>query len=75
MKEKVRYVEPVITSDLARKIECKTSRRSRGRSLKYLKERFPQTEALQIDLTGNDDVLNKDNIRFLPAIKFLAQLV
>ncbi len=56
-------------------IECKTSRRSRGRSLKYLKERFPQAEALQIDLTGKDDVLDKDNIRLLPAIKFLAQLV
>lgn len=56
-------------------IECKTSRRSRGRSLKYLKERFPQAEALQIDLAGKGDVLDKDNIRLLPAIKFLAQLV
>jgi predicted AAA+ superfamily ATPase len=56
-------------------IECKTSRRSPGRSLKYLKQRFAQAEALQIDLTGKDDILDKDNIHFLPAIKFLAQLV
>ena len=56
-------------------IECKSSRRGRGRSLKYLKKRFPQAEALQIDLTGNKDVLDKDNIRLMPATKFLAQLV
>ncbi|MBW1894383.1 MAG: ATP-binding protein [Deltaproteobacteria bacterium] len=57
-------------------IECKTSRRNNpGRSLKYLKQRFAQAEALQIDLTGKDDILDKNNIHFLPAIKFLAQLV
>ncbi len=56
-------------------IECKTARRGRNRSLKYLKQRFPQTEALQIDLTGKEDVLDKENIRILPAIKFLGQLV
>jgi predicted AAA+ superfamily ATPase len=56
-------------------IECKASRRSSGRSLKYLKARFPQAEALQIDLTGKDDVLTKDTIRILPATKLLGQLV
>ena len=56
-------------------IECKASRRSRGRSLKYLKARFPQAAALQIDLTGQDDVLTKDDIRMLPATKLLGQLV
>lgn len=56
-------------------IECKSSRRSRGRSLKYLKERFPQAEALQIDLTGKEDVITKDNIRLQPATKFLDGLV
>ena len=56
-------------------IECKSSRRGRGRSLKYLKERFPQAEALQIDLTGKEDVITKDNIRLQPATKFLDGLV
>ena len=56
-------------------IECKSSRHSRGRSLKYLKARFPQAAALQIDLTGQDDVLTKDTIRILPATKLLGQLV
>lgn len=56
-------------------IECKTSSRGPGRPLAYLKKRFPETEALQIDLSGKDDVLDKDNIRLLPATKFLEQLV
>ncbi len=56
-------------------IECKSSRHKLNRSLKYLKERFPQVEALQIDLTNNEDVLDKHNIRSMPATKFLAQLI
>jgi len=56
-------------------IECKSSRRGRGQSLKYLKVRFPQAEALQIDLSGKEDVITKDNIRLQPATKFLAGLV
>jgi len=56
-------------------IECKISRRGRGRSLKYLKERFPEVETFQIDLTGKDDTVDKDNIRMMPATKFLAQLI
>ncbi len=56
-------------------IECKTSRRGRGRYVKYLKERFPQVEAFQIDLTGKDDLLDKNNIRIMPATNFLSQLV
>jgi hypothetical protein len=74
----LREVDFVIMEDgkPLRFIECKRSRRSsRGRSLKYLKQRFPQAEAIQIDLTGKGDVLDKDNIRLLPATKCLAQLV
>ena len=56
-------------------VECKTSRRETGRSLKYLKERFPEAEALQIDLTGKGDRVDKNNIRTLPATKFLAGLI
>jgi predicted AAA+ superfamily ATPase len=56
-------------------IECKTSRKRRGRSLKYLKKRFPDTESIQIDRGDGEDLLDKDGIRLLPATKFLAQLV
>lgn len=56
-------------------IECKTSRKRKRRSLKYLKERFPDTESIQIDLGDGEDLLDKDGIRLLPATKFLAQLV
>jgi hypothetical protein len=43
--------------------------------LKYLKQRFPDTESLQIDRGDGEDLLDKDGIRLLPATKFLAQLV
>lgn len=56
-------------------IECKISNRACGGSLRYLKTRFPQVETLQVSLSGKEDVLNKDNIRIIPATKFLAQLV
>ena len=56
-------------------IECKKSRRPGSRSLKYLKERFPKVEAVQIDLSGSEDVVDKNNIRLMPATKFLARLV
>ena len=56
-------------------IECKTSRRGSSRSLRYLKGHFPQAEALQIDLTGKDDMLDRNNIRIQPTVHFLANLI
>ena len=57
-------------------IECKKSwRNSSNRSLKYLKERFPQVEALQIDMSSREDVLDKHGIRLMPATGFLSRLV
>ncbi len=56
-------------------IECKKSRRNSNRSLKYLKERFPQAEALQIDMGSQDDVVDRHNIRLMPATGFLGRLV
>jgi len=56
-------------------IECKTSRQGVGRSLKYLKDRFPDAEAFQVELDGNQDVMDKNGIRILPATRFLAALV
>ena len=56
-------------------IECKKSRRHNNRALKYLKERFPRAEALQIDMSSRDDILDKHNLRTMPATKFLTKLV
>jgi hypothetical protein len=56
-------------------IECKKSRRSPNKALRYLKVRFPQAEALQIESVGSEDTMTKDGIRLQPAAKFLAGLV
>jgi len=56
-------------------IGCKPSRRSPDKALRYLKVRFPQAEALQIESAGSDDTMTKDGIRVQPAAKFLAGLV
>ncbi len=56
-------------------IECKTSPRGGSRSLKYLKDRFPKAEAVQIHLAGKNDYIDKNNIRVMPAAKFLSQLI
>ena len=56
-------------------IECKTSQRGQSRSLRYLKKRFPQVEAIQVNRTGKEDLLDRDGIRSLPAHKFLAGFV
>lgn len=55
-------------------IECKKSRKSTNRALRYLKQRFPETEAIQISLEDVDDV-NKDGIRLQSAAKFLGSLI
>lgn len=56
-------------------VECKTSRKTSNRSLRYLKIRFPDVEAIQVDLTNNEDVTDKDGIRYMPAAQFLSQLI
>ncbi len=56
-------------------IECKTSQRGQSRSLRYLKNRFPQVEAIQVNRTGQEDIVDRDGIRSLPAHKYLAGLV
>ena len=56
-------------------IECKITRRGKGRALKYIKDRFPEAEVMQIDLEGRDDIIDKNNIRFSPATEFLKKLI
>ena len=56
-------------------IECKTSDGPLSKGLKYLKARFPDCKAVQIAATGKKDVITRDNIRMMPAIDFLNELV
>lgn len=56
-------------------IECKLSDTEINPALKYLKERFPKTEAYQISLDGKKDFLSKENIHVCPAKDFLRKLI
>jgi hypothetical protein len=56
-------------------IECKKSFRGTNRSLRYLKQRFPKTNATQISLEKGVDFTDKDGICSLSAASFLALLV
>jgi len=56
-------------------IECKTSGRRTNRALRYLKERFPAVEAVQIELVGGADTVTREGIRVRPAVGFLGELV
>jgi predicted AAA+ superfamily ATPase len=56
-------------------VECKWADAEVDRSLRYLKTRFPDTEAWQISATGKKDFVNPDGIRVAPALKLLSRLV
>jgi uncharacterized protein len=72
-----REVDFVIVEDLKpiRFIECKVSSKEASRSLRYLKQRFPEVEAVQITLEGEMDLITKDKIRICTAYNFLKGLV
>jgi predicted AAA+ superfamily ATPase len=56
-------------------IECKKSRRNISKGLRYLKQRFPKTEAIQISMEEKGGYVNKDGIYFQSAAQFLSSLV
>ncbi|MCU0293422.1 MAG: ATP-binding protein [Thermoanaerobaculaceae bacterium] len=56
-------------------VECKLGDAPPDRSLRYLKVRFPATEAWQISSTGTRDYLTPEGIRVAPAIELLRRLV
>lgn len=56
-------------------IECKWDDDNIGKGLKYIKARFPESEALQISYKGKSDYVSKDGIRVCPASVFLRKLV
>lgn len=53
-------------------IECKWSDGEISKGLKYLKSRFPDTEAYQISFDGKKDYRSPEGIRVCPATGFLA---
>lgn len=55
-------------------IECKLKFKEINPALKYIKQRFPESECTQISLHSNDAFVNKDNINVMPAYIFLNNL-
>jgi hypothetical protein len=55
-------------------VECKTSDRDVSPALRYLKERFPHTDAWQVSATGTRDYVSREGIRVAPALTFLTTL-
>ena len=56
-------------------VEAKWSDTEPDRGIRYLKARFPKTEAWQISCVGKKDYLTPGGIRVAPAILFLSRLV
>ena len=56
-------------------VECKWGDADVDRSLRYLKARFPETEAWQVSATGRKDYLTPENIRVSPALALLNRLI
>lgn len=56
-------------------VECKWDERAVSPALKYLKQRFPGTQAYQVTAVGRHDFLTPEGIRVCPAVKLLAEWV
>jgi len=72
-----REVDFVITERSQPKliVECKWSDVEVDRGLRYLKAKFPKTEAWQISATGRKDFVSREGIHVAPAMKLLADLI
>ena len=56
-------------------VECKLGDRDIDRGLRYLKQRFPDAQTVQIALAGQRDFVTPDGIRARPALDFLRELI
>jgi predicted AAA+ superfamily ATPase len=56
-------------------IECKTADKRPSLPLRYLKKRFPSTEAIQVVLAEDVDIVSKEGIRVCSAHRLLGDLV
>jgi len=72
-----REVDFVVTESRKpiRFVEVKWSDGPADKSLRYLKQRFPEVDAWQISATGTKDVLTEHGIRIAPAARLLEGLV
>lgn len=72
-----REVDFVITENLdpISFVEVKWNDAGIVKGLKYLKQRFPKTQAFQISAEGKKDYVTPEGIRVCPALKFLQSLV
>ena len=55
-------------------IECKLKNKNISPALNYLKQRFPQAQAIQIALHTKDDYIDRNGIRSISAITFLNEI-
>jgi uncharacterized protein len=56
-------------------VECKSSDRDVSQALRYLKNRFPRTDAWQVSFSGKRDYVSREGIRVAPALELLRTLV
>lgn len=56
-------------------IECKSSPGKRHRGLSYLKEKYPDVQAVQIDSQTTSDTISNKGIRYVSVGSFLGELV
>ena len=56
-------------------VECKISDRDVSPALRYLKERFPRTDAWQVSIDGRRNYVSREGIRVAPALDLLATLI
>jgi predicted AAA+ superfamily ATPase len=56
-------------------VECKWGDTDVDRSLRYIKARFPETEAWQVSATGKKDYLTPEGIHVSPALALLNRLI
>jgi predicted AAA+ superfamily ATPase len=56
-------------------VECKWGDAAVDRSLRYLKTRFPKSEAWQVSATGSKDYVTPEGIRVCPALALLNRLI
>ncbi len=72
-----REVDFIVTEKLKpiQLIEVKWSDADITKGLKYLKNRFPAAEALQLSAMGKKNYITADGIRVLPAVEFLNTLI
>ncbi len=56
-------------------IECKVRSREVSPALRMLKKRFPQAEAIQVSLLGQEEYVDKNGILVTTAEKFLEKLI